>query len=63
MGIIFFIVSILALISATLSFFHIQSDLLKNMGHVSTGRFTQLVSLLATAVIATACVLLMITAS
>lgn len=60
MGIIFFVLSVLALISATLSFFQIQKDLIKNVGHVSTGRFTQLVSLLATAVIATACVLLMI---
>lgn len=61
MGIIFFIISILSLISATLSFFQIQSNLIKNVGHVSTGKFTQIISLLVTAVIATACVLLMIT--
>lgn len=60
MGIIFFVVAVLSLISATISYFHVQSDLLKNVGHVSSGRFTQIVGLLATATIATACVLLMI---
>ncbi|KAK9898775.1 hypothetical protein P389DRAFT_193795 [Cystobasidium minutum MCA 4210] len=54
MGIIFFIVAVLALISATISYFHIQSDLLKNVGHVSTGRFTQIIGLVASATIATA---------
>lgn len=60
MGAIFFIVAVLALIGATLSFFSTQSDMLKNLGHVSSGRFTQAISLLVTAVIATACVLLMV---
>jgi hypothetical protein len=54
--------SLLALLAATLSFFTTQRDLLRNMGHVSSGKFTEAVSLFCTAVIGASCVLLMISA-
>lgn len=50
----------LALFAAALSFFRTQSEMLKGLGHVSSGQFTQAVSLLATTVIGIACILMII---
>lgn len=63
LGIIFFAMSILSLLAATSSFFRVQGNMLKGLGHITNGGFTELVSVLVTAVIAASCILLLVATS
>jgi len=60
LGSIFFALSILSLLAATSSFFRVQSGMLKGLGHVTNGWFTELISMLVTVVVAASCILLVV---
>lgn len=59
-GSIFFATAIISLVAATTSFFRTQKDMVKGLGHISSGKFTQFASALVTAIIGVSCVLLII---
>ena len=62
-GVIFFFIAVLSLVAATLSFFQTQRDMLRGLGHITSGHFTQFTSVLVTLTIGVSCVLLIISSN
>jgi len=59
-GIIFFVISILSIFASTSSFFRTQRDMLKGLGHLTSGHFAEFTNIFVALVLAASCVLLLI---